>query len=81
MLLPAVIERLSQEFPRAALHVLPENIASQQYDILRHRNVELMLGRLPITMREPDMVAEPLFSEPNVVAAGRVGDGVTMSEN
>src|SRR6202142_2480694 len=68
--LPAVIERFSQDFPRAVLHVLPENIASQQYDNLRNRNVELVLGRLPVTMSEPDLIAEPLFDEPNVVAAG-----------
>jgi DNA-binding transcriptional LysR family regulator len=69
-LLPAIIERFSRDFPRAALHVLPENIATQQYDNLRQRNVELVLGRLPVTMNEPDLVAEPLFDEPNVVAAG-----------
>jgi DNA-binding transcriptional LysR family regulator len=69
-LLPAVIKRFSQDFPKASLHVLPENIATQQYDSLRHRNVELVLGRLPATMHEPDLVAEPLFDEPHVVAAG-----------
>jgi DNA-binding transcriptional LysR family regulator len=69
-LLPAVIERFSQDFPRAALHVVPENIATQQYDNLRARNVELVLGRLATTMNEPDLLAEPLFDEPNVVVAG-----------
>jgi DNA-binding transcriptional LysR family regulator len=69
-LLPAVIERFSRDFPRAVLHVLPENIATQQYDNLRDRNVELVLGRLPVAMSEPDLVAEPLFDEPNVVGAG-----------
>jgi DNA-binding transcriptional LysR family regulator len=69
-LLPAVIERFSQDFPRASLQVLPENIATQQYDNLRQRNVELVLGRIPVTMNEPDLVAEALFDEPNVVAAG-----------
>ena len=69
-LLPAVIERFSQDFPRASLHVLPENIATEQHDNLRQRNVELVPGRLPVTMNEPDLVAEPLFDEPNVVAAG-----------
>ncbi len=68
--LPAAIERFSQDFPRAVLHVLPEDIASQQYDNLRNRNVELVLGRLPVTMSEPDLVAEPLFNEPIVAAAG-----------
>ena len=33
-LLPAIIERFSQEFPRAVVHVLPENIAIQQYENL-----------------------------------------------
>jgi DNA-binding transcriptional LysR family regulator len=52
------------------VHVLPENIAIQQYDNLRDRKVELVLGRLPTTMTEPDLVAETLFDEPNVVVAG-----------
>ena len=69
-LLPAIIERFSQDFPRAMVHVLPENIAIQQYDNLRDRKVELVLGRLPTTMTEPDLVAETLFDEPNVVVAG-----------
>jgi DNA-binding transcriptional LysR family regulator len=69
-LLPAILERFSRDFPRAVLHVIPEDIATQQYGNLRNRNVELVLGRLPATMSEPDLVAEPLFDEPNVVAAG-----------
>jgi DNA-binding transcriptional LysR family regulator len=69
-LLPAVIERFAQDFPRAVLHVLPENVVIQQYDNLRDRKVELVFGRLPATMSEPDLVAEPLFDEPMVVAAG-----------
>jgi DNA-binding transcriptional LysR family regulator len=71
--LPAVIERFSRDFPRAVLHVIPEDIATQQYDNLRNRNVELVMGRLPATMSEPDLVAESLFDEPNVVAAGADG--------
>src|SRR5882672_7235327 len=51
--LPAIIERFSREYPRAALHVLPENIEVQQYDNLRDRKAELVFGRLPTTMTEP----------------------------
>jgi DNA-binding transcriptional LysR family regulator len=69
-LLPAILQQFSQDFPRAVVHVLPENIAIQQYDSLRDRKVELVFGRLPATMSEPDLVAEPLFDEPNVVVAG-----------
>jgi DNA-binding transcriptional LysR family regulator len=68
--LPAIIERFSKEYPRAAINVLPENIAIQQYDNLRERKVELMFGRLPTTMNEPDLVTETLFDEPNIVGAG-----------
>jgi DNA-binding transcriptional LysR family regulator len=69
-LLPAVLERFSRDFPLAVLHIMHEDIATQQYDNLRNRNVELMLGRLPVTMSEPDLVAETLFDEPTVVVAG-----------
>jgi DNA-binding transcriptional LysR family regulator len=69
-LLPAILERFSRDFPRAVLHVMHEDIATQPYDNLRNRDVELVLGRLPATMREPDLVAEPLFDEPNLVVAG-----------
>jgi DNA-binding transcriptional LysR family regulator len=69
-LLPAIVEQFARDFPRAVLHVMHEDIATQQYDNLRNRNVELVLGRLPTTMNEPDLVAEPLFDEPNVVVAG-----------
>ena len=69
-LLPAIIERFSREFPRAMVHVLPENIAIQQYDNLRNRRVEVVFGRLPTTLTEPDLLAERLFDEPNVIVAG-----------
>ncbi len=69
-LLPAVIERFSQDFPRAVLYVLHEDIAVQQYDNLRDRKAEVVFGRIPATMTEPDLIAEPLFDDPPVVAAG-----------
>ena len=69
-LLPTAIERFLEAYPRASLNVTPENIATQQYDNLRERNVELVLGRLPAMMNEPDLLAETLFDEPNVLVAG-----------
>jgi len=69
-LLPAILEQFSRDFPRAVLHVMHEDISTQQYANLRNRHVELVLGRLPATMNETDLVAEPLFDEPNVVVAG-----------
>jgi DNA-binding transcriptional LysR family regulator len=69
-LLPVVINRFSQDFPRAVLYVLHEDIAIQQYDNLRNRKAEVVFGRIPTTMSEPDLVAEPLFDEPTLVVAG-----------
>ena len=69
-MLPAILQRFSQDLPRAVVHVLPENIAIQQYDNLRDRKVELVFGRVPATITEPDLVAETLLDEPNVVVAG-----------
>ncbi len=43
-LLPAILERFSQDYPRAALHVLHEDIAVQQYDNLRTRKAEMMVA-------------------------------------
>ena len=68
--LPAILERFSRDFPRVSVHVSAENIAVQQYDNLRDRKVEMVFGRLPETMTEPDLVAETLFDEPTVVVAG-----------
>lgn len=68
--LPAVIDRFSREYPRAVLHVLHEDIATQQFVNLRRRKAELVFGRLPPAMTDPDLVAEPLFDDPNVVVAG-----------
>jgi DNA-binding transcriptional LysR family regulator len=69
-LLPAIIERFSRDFPHAVLYVLHEDIAIQQYDNLRNRKAELVFGRLPATMIEPDLIAETLFAESLVVVAG-----------
>jgi DNA-binding transcriptional LysR family regulator len=68
--LPAIIERFSEEFPRVALHVLHSNIVNRHYETLRNREVEFALGRLPVPMTESDLVAETLFDEPMLVAAG-----------
>ena len=60
--------KLSSDMGRAtdAVH---KNIATLQYDNLRNRFVELVLGRLPVTLTEPDLTAETLMDEPIVEAA------------
>jgi DNA-binding transcriptional LysR family regulator len=69
-LLPAIIEEFSRLFPRVALHVLHSNIALQQYDSLRNRQVELVLGQHPMPFVEYDLIAETLFDDSTFVVTG-----------
>jgi DNA-binding transcriptional LysR family regulator len=69
-LLPAIVERFSKEYPGVILHLLHSNVATLQYNDLRNRDVELLLGRLPEPFAENDLAAEPLFEEPMLVMAG-----------
>ena len=69
-LLPAIIERFSQDFRARCFTCCMRTSQLQQYENLRNRKVELVFGRLAATMTEPDLVAESLFDEPTVVVAG-----------
>ena len=62
-LLPAIIERFSQDFPRAVLgtFLYREHHNFSNLDNLRDRKVELLFGRIATTMTEPGLVTEPLF--------------------
>ncbi len=69
-LLPAIMERFSRLYPQIRLHVLHANTALLQFEELRQRNVDLLLGRMPRPFLEDDLVAEILFDEPFVAVAG-----------
>jgi DNA-binding transcriptional LysR family regulator len=69
-LLPAIVERFSQLYPRIRLHVALANTGALQFQGLRERNVELLIGRMPQTFVEDDLTAEILFDEPFVAVAG-----------
>jgi DNA-binding transcriptional LysR family regulator len=73
-LLPAIIEEFSRIFPRVALHVMHSNIALQQYDSLRNRDVELVLGQYPVSFVEHDLIAETLFDDSTLVVTGTESD-------
>jgi DNA-binding transcriptional LysR family regulator len=68
--LPAISERLLQQHPRAQLRVIHADIALLQFNLLRERKVELLVGRLPDPFVEDDLVVEPLLQEPFVAVAG-----------
>jgi DNA-binding transcriptional LysR family regulator len=68
-LVPAVIHRLSRQFPRLAFNVLQARTLPSQYRDLRERTVDLVLGRIrPIV--DEDLNVEILFEDPFFVVAG-----------
>lgn len=70
-LLPAVIERLGDEYPGVTVHVAqmsrPITVAIRE---LRDRNVDLIIGRGVFAIPEDDLNSEILFSEPLIVVTG-----------
>jgi DNA-binding transcriptional LysR family regulator len=69
-LLPAIVERFSQLYPGIRLHVALANTGALQFQGLRERNIELLIGRMPRPFVEDDLTAEVLFDEPFVAVAG-----------
>ena len=68
-LLPAVFGRLRRQHPGISLRMTPLLAHAQQYDELRERKVDLILGRIaPST--EDDIDAEILFHDRTIVVAG-----------
>jgi DNA-binding transcriptional LysR family regulator len=68
--LPAVIDRLSRQYPRIVLKVAQRLTTVQQHDELRARTLDLVVGRVPRVFAENDLHREILFAEPLFVVAG-----------
>jgi DNA-binding transcriptional LysR family regulator len=69
-LLPAIVERFSRQYPGIRLHVVMANTGMRQFQELRERNVDLLIGRMPQPFVEDDLTAEILFDEPFLAVAG-----------
>jgi DNA-binding transcriptional LysR family regulator len=69
-IMPAISERFLLQYPRVQLLVVHADIATEQFDPLRERKVELLIGRLPAPFVDEDFVFEPLIQEPFVAVAG-----------
>jgi DNA-binding transcriptional LysR family regulator len=69
-LLPAVIDRLSRQFPRLVFNVMQAPMIELQYRDLRERSVDLILGRMVTPIADEDLDAEILFDDPIFVVAG-----------
>lgn len=67
---PAVIERFSRQFPKVVFDVLPALTFADQYEDLRERNIDLILGRLaPPAAATSDFNSETLFEDPLIPVA------------
>jgi DNA-binding transcriptional LysR family regulator len=69
--LPAVVDRLSGQYPRLVLNVTQAVFAPTQYRELRERNIDVLLGRIFVPFEEDDLDAETLFDDQVVVVVGR----------
>jgi DNA-binding transcriptional LysR family regulator len=68
-LIPAIVSRLSRQYPRLTFDVtLVGGLA--QYRALRDREFELLIGRIPRAMPSDEFNVEMLYNEPLLVAAG-----------
>lgn len=69
--LTRIIERLNGLYPDIAVHVIEANTAARQYEELRNRTVDLMLGRLSGPLSDDDLQEHRLFDEAILVVAGK----------
>jgi DNA-binding transcriptional LysR family regulator len=84
-MLPAILNRLSRQYPRLVFDVtLGGDMAELPHHDLRHRNIDLIIGRLPPTLPE-DLEATTLHNETLLILAGSANPltrrrKVTLSE-
>jgi DNA-binding transcriptional LysR family regulator len=69
-LLPTIIERLTRQYPRLALHVIEGEPPELQDRHLRNHDIDLMVGRLPSPTPAADTDVKVLLHESGVVVAG-----------
>ena len=70
-LVAAVIDRLTRRYPRLNVQVTQAPTLRAQYQDLRERNVDLILGRMVPAEVDSDLQSEILFDDPLFIVAGR----------
>jgi DNA-binding transcriptional LysR family regulator len=70
-LLPAVIDRFSQQHPGIRVNVSQAVLSTSQYRELRERSIDLLLGWIPTPFAEEDLLAERVFDDPSGVVVSR----------
>jgi DNA-binding transcriptional LysR family regulator len=69
-LLPAIVDRLSRQYPKLALHIIEDEPPELQNRHLRNHDIDLMIGRLPSPTSAPDTAVQILLHESGVIVAG-----------
>jgi DNA-binding transcriptional LysR family regulator len=64
-----VVDRFSQEYPKAALHVVSADLVTLQYRELSQRKVELAFVPMPGQLPEQEASTEMLLDDRNVILA------------
>ncbi len=68
--LPAVIERLSRDYPKVTVHVVTAQPGEQEFRELRERSVDVLLGRLFRPVTDDEIAVEVLADDNFFVTAG-----------
>jgi DNA-binding transcriptional LysR family regulator len=69
-LVPAVIDRLSRQYPKVVFHVTIADTASLAEEALPERTIDLAIGATPESDSDTQIKVEPLFMDRQVVMAG-----------
>jgi DNA-binding transcriptional LysR family regulator len=69
-LLPVVLDRLAQQYPRLVFHVDQTVPATSEFRELRQRSIDLVLGRISMPFTAEDLHADVLYQERLSVVAG-----------
>jgi DNA-binding transcriptional LysR family regulator len=69
-LAPAIIERLSRQYPDVTTHFVDATAGFKEFRALRERAIDLMLARVPDRLPASDLEVEILFEERYFVVAG-----------
>jgi DNA-binding transcriptional LysR family regulator len=72
-ILPAIANTFSREYPRARIHSVFADTASAQFEALRNRSVDLLLGTVTTPFVEDDLILESLCDERFLVVVARQG--------
>lgn len=70
-LVPAVVDRFTQRFPRVAFRIVTADGATLAERLLPAREIDVAIGALPSPPPGPAIVVEPLFDDRHVVLARR----------